>query len=149
MEQDRYEVSHKLFITGMICLVLSLSLVLFGFYILPAVLFGWLYDIPAFIFTLIDWLRTDLEFSEMASDWLVLALFFIPGIIAGFIAYYASNKIDNTIYGIGVESEEEIIEERKQKGGWGGTTMTLKVIFLLLIAFLVVTLFEWLLTSLI
>lgn len=148
MEQDRYEVSHRLFIIGMISLVACLTFVLFALYILPALLFGWMYDIPAVIFRFVEWLTIDYDFSETASSWIVLLLFLIPGVIFGMIAYYASNKIDNKIFGLDEPIEEQTqILEKKEKEGWGGTTFSLKIIFLLVLVIIVVTLFEWLLST--
>lgn len=86
--------NNKMFITGVICLVLSLGFLLFSLYILPFLLWNLNYDVPDIVTDITSSLQDDYDYSVAGSKMLVWLIFFIPGMITGFISYYISNRID-------------------------------------------------------
>ena len=147
MEPDRYQQNSKLFIIGIVCLLLSLSLFAYSFYLLPHLLFGWVYDLPGFIFHWREWLKQKYNFSEVGAAWTIFLSFSIPALVCGYISYLTSNKVDNEIYGIlpeDKETEEERIQptSAKEDGLGFGFKLTLAIILVLML----ISLLQWLLT---
>jgi len=143
MENDRYKQSPALYITGIISLVISLTLFAFTAYILPYLIFEWRYDIPEFIAHWHHGLQLKHAFSEAAASWLIFLFFFLLACLSGIVAYYASNHVDNAIYGIEpepVEKPEEVRVELTE-----GTRLVFKIIFLILVVIIAAIVFELLL----
>ena len=144
MEPDRYQQNSKLFIIGIICLLLSLSLFAYSLYILPYLLLGWVYDVPEFIMSWQEWLKQEYNFSELSAAWLIFLTFIIPALLCGYISYRTSNEVDNEIYGIvpeKTETEQQETSNVRETLGFG-----FKVILLIILVLVVVSLLEWLLT---
>lgn len=99
MEQDRFAVNNKLYIIGLISLLIALFLFFFSVYILPYLIWSLNYDIPDFISSLIAYFKDDLRYTTFNSKIVTWLIFFIPGLITGYISYYISNAIDNKILG--------------------------------------------------
>lgn len=112
MEPDRYAANHKIYILGMICLILSLSFLFFSLYIVPFLIWELDYDVPLLVVNLISVLKENYNYSLGASKLIVWLLFFIPGLIAGFISYRTSNYIDNTIYHLNSTADENQDQKR-------------------------------------
>ena len=98
MEPDRYKINHKLYILGIICLVVALSLFSFSLFIAPFLLWQLDYDVPELIINLITLFEGKYEYGAGSSKLLVWMIFFVPSLITGFFAYYISNRIDSEIY---------------------------------------------------
>lgn len=135
MDQDRFSSNSKLYIIGIISLVLSLAFFFFSMYILPFMVWHLNYDVPELILNLVSFFQNKYDYTERASRTLVWLLFFVPCIITGFISYYISNHIDNKILGLAPKSEEdegmparEIKEELKESASLG-----FKIIFLMIL----------------
>ncbi|RUR12211.1 hypothetical protein [Legionella sp. km772] len=86
--------SNKVFILGVICLVLSLGFLLFSLYILPFLLWDLAYDVPDMVTNMTSMLQDDYDYSSAGSKLIVWLVFFIPGLITGCISYYISNRLD-------------------------------------------------------
>ncbi|WP_019216868.1 hypothetical protein [Legionella tunisiensis] len=144
MEPDRYEQNSKVFILGIITLLLSLTLFALGFYIAPYLFWGWNYDIPATVLNWYEWLKEYYEFSDAGASWIIFSVFIIPALICGYISHRASNYIDNKIHGIEpvkTEKQIEIKEEVKATLGFG-----FKIVLLIVLVLLALSLLQWLLT---
>lgn len=144
MEHDRFEQNKVLFIIGMIALVVGLSFLLFSFYILPAALWNWNYDVPEFVFIWRENLKESYTMSEVGAGGVVFLIVLLPAIIAGIISYFISNAIDNRIHGIVNEEmdEESMVNLRqdvKETFSFGG-----KLIILIILAVVALWFFEWL-----
>ncbi|KTD62720.1 hypothetical protein [Legionella shakespearei] len=111
MEQDRYSANHKLYIVGIISLILSIGLFFFSMFILPFLIWNLHYDVPDFISHMIIYFQNKMNYSLPASKFLSWLIFFVPCLIAGYISYYISNYIDDQI--LGIKTEEEIEEEKQ------------------------------------
>ena len=141
MEQDRFGNNNKLYIVGIVCLVLSLGLLLFSLYILPYLLWELNYNVPSFIIDLLETLQDDYLYTPSGSKWVVWLIFFIPSVITGFISYLVSNYIDNKIYGIQSKSAEsgekltaeEIQKQIKESASLGGQILALMVLIVVVI----------------
>ncbi len=147
MEYDRYQQNSKLFVIGIICLLLSLALFAFGFYILPYIVWNWHYDVPGFVLTWREWFKEEYNYSEKGAALLVFSLFIMPAIACGYISQRISNYIDNQIYGIGSPETptEEVEEEVEGKDAHFGLKFGLKIALLIILVLIAVTFFEWLL----
>lgn len=86
--------NNTMFIMGVISLVLSLGFLLFSLYILPFLLWNLNYDVPDIVTDITSSLQDDYDYSVGGSKLIIWLIFFIPGMITGFIAYYISNRID-------------------------------------------------------
>jgi hypothetical protein len=88
--------NDKIFICGIICLVLALGLLFFSLYILPYMIWEFHYDVPDFILTMISDYQGNYNYSPGSSKAIVWLFFFIPSLIFGYISYFISNYIDKS-----------------------------------------------------
>lgn len=144
MEYSRYQPHKKLFVMGIICLLASISLLLFSVYILPYLIWGLHYEMPGFIVDGVEYFRYVHKYSVAASSVILFMLFFIPGLIMGFIAYKIANLIDDELYGFKQPEEHqlmtpEIKQSIKESVGFGVRILMAIVVVLILFIFA-----EWL-----
>lgn len=147
MEEDRYRTNNKLYIIGILSLLLSLSLLAFSLYILPHLLFGWRYDTPEFLMTLRTWLETSYNFTEVGAARFALTLFFLFTILFGIIAYITSNRVDDEIYEEELEEGQPTQPITQRKDVSESISFSLKVFFIVMVVILVAILFELALRS--
>ncbi len=148
MEYDRYKEHHKLYIMGIICLVLCLGFLFFSLYILPFLIWGLHYDTPELITNLVSFFQYNYQLTYRASATLTWLIFFIPSVITGIVSYYASNSIDNELLEVPIEDEAEgqlppattLREDMKES-----TSLGLKILFLMIVVVLAVLLIQALL----
>ena len=144
MEADRYQKNHKVFIIGLISLLIGLSGLALTLYLLPHLLFGWHYDTPEFIVFWRHWLQSEQGFTEAAASKLVLLFFFSLAVIFGAIAYFSSNRIDSEILSAELEAPELPEQSRELKPSTReGLGLGLKILFLMAIIFMLAALLEW------
>jgi len=94
MEQDRFASNGTLYIIGIFCLIVCLSLFFFSMYIAPYLIWDLKYDIPEFILQNIEYFQEQYEMTENASRFLVdRECEQIPG---GFNVFYP--RIDCRLY---------------------------------------------------
>jgi len=152
MEQDRYKNNNKVYIIGIICLVVAITFFFFSMYIAPFIIWDLKYDVPDVITSLITLFRENYGYSLGVSKIIVWLIFFLPSLITGFISYYISNYIDNKIYKLDIRTNEEekktklspeTIRKIKESASIGGKILLLMigivVIILLLEAFIQLT----------
>lgn len=105
--------NNKIFIIGMICLVLSLGLLLSALYILPFLLWDLAYDVPDFISDSISYFQENYNYSSAGSKLIVWLIFVIPGAITGYLSYYFSHLLDEKIDNeIDLESQDDETDEK-------------------------------------
>lgn len=144
MEYDRYQQNSKLFIIGIICLLLCLSLGAFSLYIIPSLLAGWVYNIPEFILVWQQRLIERHNFSQFGAGGVICLFFLISTLISGYISYWASNRIDDEIYGLNLEKPKPEVEahsDLKESFGFG-----FKVLLLIILTLVAIFFLQWLLT---
>ncbi|WP_454782363.1 hypothetical protein [Legionella sp. WA2022007384] len=136
MEQDRFGNNSKLYILGMICLVLCLGLLFYSLYILPYLAWGLNYNVPEVVMTLLSSLQDDYNYTVGASKVIVWLIFFVPSLITGLISYFVSNHIDNNLYKSELHTKEEqenppskqIGKEIKESAGFGLKILSLMIL---------------------
>ncbi len=94
MTEDRYEVNHTLYVVGLISLLCSLSLTFFALYILPNLLWDLAYTVPDAVTSWHVWLQEEQDWTDRGSAWLIFSVLMVPGILLGFVSYWASNRLD-------------------------------------------------------
>lgn len=115
MEPDRYSKNHKLYILGIISLILALGLFFFSMYLIPFLVWNLYYDIPDFISQIIMYFENAFLFSTNKSKILTWLIFFIPSLLAGYISNYISNYIDDRILALVKNPEPEEVSEAKEE----------------------------------
>ena len=141
MEQDRFAFNKILYIVGIVCLLLSITLFFFSMYILPFLIWDLHYDVPDFVSNIIAFFGDQYYYSSGVSKLFCWLIFFIPSLITGVISDYISNYIDNLI--LGVRSPEEIEEHKTEslemrRGIRESVILSLKIFLLIgLIVFVV------------
>lgn len=141
MDYNQYQQNNKLFITGVICLVLSLSLIFFSLYIAPNLIWDLNYDIPDFIVEQISYFQDNYEFTTAGSKFIVWLFYFILGLITGMISLYISQKIDHIVLHdeLHIENDEEqkpaidVKGELKESAGLGAKIILLMVAIIVVI----------------
>ena len=145
MEHDRYQENKALFIIGLISLIATVVLFAFSIYILPAMMWGWHYNIPEQLFIWREQLKTYYQISELYAGVILFLSFFVPALLMGFISYWTSNKIDNQIY------RSELYQPERMPGYSAGSEeslgLGLKIFILALLVIAGVLFMEWLITS--
>lgn len=142
MEKDRYQQNSKLFVIGLLCLLISLSLFAFGLYILPYLLWNLSYNVPEFVYTTREWLKEYYNFTESGASWTIILFFIIPALITGYISHLASNYIDNQIHGIEREKSTKISEIKK--GVRETFEFGFKILLLIILVLIAVAFVQWL-----
>ncbi len=127
MEPDRYQENHVLYILGMLCLSISLSLLLFSFFTLPYLLFGWHYEVPGFIISWREWLVSNYGLGLKHASWLISLILFIVSFLFGIGAYSTSMRIDNAIYGID-NTPTRVKDKVVSPGVWASIFVLLQII---------------------
>lgn len=82
----------KLFFLGLFSLTLSLFLIPFGLYLMPAAWLGWQYSVPDFVFDLILWTQVTFHTTYGWAFVSVARLFVLPGVFFGAVAYLISRR---------------------------------------------------------
>ncbi|MBA2652374.1 MAG: hypothetical protein H0U73_08930 [Tatlockia sp.] len=144
MEQDRFQQNSKLFVLGLISLLLCLSLLALGLYIVPYLLWGLHYGVPGMVLELHEWFKSNYNLSDAIASWLVFFTFIIPATICGLISQWSSNYIERKMYGLDEERPEhqmEIHKDIQETVSFG-----LKIFLLIILVILGVSFVEWMVT---
>jgi hypothetical protein len=107
-------------------------------------IWGWHYNVPAFVFDMSEWLIEYHSFTTTGAKIAVFLMVFIPALITGFISYITSNMIENKVLDI---HEEKTIEENKVPLELKETfSLSMKIILLIVLVIIVMFLVQWLIT---
>ncbi len=145
MEPDRYQKNHKLYIFGMLCLLVSLSLLFFTVYLFPHLIFGWRYDVPEFITFWREWIMSSYGVSTHYASRLIFLFFFVGVLLFGLGAYFGSTRIDNEIYGINQEHAPERIKKTRDLSE--SFQFFLKALGIIVLFYFSTIVFEWLISA--
>ena len=143
MEPDRFQHNPKVYIIGLLCMIISMALFGLGAYALPNLAFGLNYSIPSIIYNWMSWIHIAYDLTEKQAGWLVLLVIFILGFVASIVTYAISNRIETEMYSI-EPAREEVHQKSKQWREVG--PLVLKISFILAIIFISAKLFQWVLT---
>ena len=111
MEYDRYQEHSKLYLFGILCLLMCLFLLFFSLYLVPYLIWDLHYNVPDLISTLIVFFQEHYYVSNTGSKILVWLLFFIPSLVTGILSYYVSNFIDSKVLHVESETDEEQVKQ--------------------------------------
>ncbi|MFT4057928.1 MAG: hypothetical protein QM652_00105 [Legionella sp.] len=143
MEYERFGGNSKLFIFGIICLVISLGLLFFSLYILPYFLFEWNYDVPDFILNLLTIYQDNYHYTLAGSKFIVWMLFFVPCVLTGLASYFVSRYLDSKMYGPETppieeqeKNTEELQKQIKESVSLGGKILGLMIAIVVIILLL-------------
>jgi len=143
MEIDRYERNHKVFIIAMISMIMSLALLGFVLYMLPYLMFDWVYNVPGFISAWEEWLIDNYNYSDHGARRFLLFISVLLDCFFIIIAYLTANTIEKQIF----KSEIQYTVSPTKKNNnvdREGLNLSLKIIFIIFVVFSVGMFFEWL-----
>ena len=83
-----------IFVIGIICLACSLGFLLFALYILPYLIWELDYNVPTLLANIMAILQDSYDYSKASSKIILWLIFFIPGLITGYLSYYISSLLD-------------------------------------------------------
>lgn len=140
MESDRYQLHPRTYVLGMVCLLLSMSLLLFSLYLVPYVIWQFNYDLPGWIFSWFETLKEMFLTTDTITRLLVWLSFVIPGLICGFFAWLASNQIDDELHVEPTDSQQpppvsHLKEEVSASVSFGGRVLLLVILVILSVWF--------------
>jgi hypothetical protein len=144
MEYDRFASNSKLYVFGMICLIVCLTLFFFSLFILPYLIWELNYDVPEFIVSFIYKLQDEYDYSMGISKVIVWLAFFVPCLITGVISEFVSNYIDSKMYKEDmaqsthqrISTDKEIMTQIKKSALFGFKILSLMIAIVILILFL-------------
>lgn len=150
MEYNRFKQHPKLHLTGLIFLVLSMSLFAFSIFILPFLLFDWVYDVPEFILHAREWLHREFGHEYGLASFFIFLFFFLLAVITGSIARKASVGIDQKSDEMkfeedSVKTKKELKKESFNKEAKESASILSKIIILIVIMIVALSVFELLL----
>ena len=143
MEQDRFQKNHTLFILGMLSLIACLSLLALTFYILPFLLFGWIYDVPGFIVGWVDLIQMKFNYTPRGASRIVFLIISLLTLFFGLFAFFSSNKIDNEIYSSELKANIEPKKIKTDKMS-DAQRLALNILLIMVAIFVGAKVFEWL-----
>lgn len=143
MEQDRYQQNTTPFVLGMVTLLLSLIFFTLSFYLLPYLLWGWQYKVPAFVINWHEWLKQQHAFTDSGASWLIFFIFIIPGLICGYISHLASDYIDTQVCEIPPEKIE--LSPMVKRDIKDSLNLAFKIILLIILVLIGLAVMQWLL----
>ncbi len=115
MEYDRYGHHKKLYILGIICLLLALIFLFFSIYIIPFLLWNFSYDVPGLIHQSIAYLQDQYGFTLIKSKSTVWLSLLALSATTGYISYRISNYIDNELLEqLELQEENSLPQKRNQ-----------------------------------
>ncbi len=132
MEYDRYQHNKTLFIISIISLVAGLSLLIFSLFILPNLIWHLNYNVPSFIYIWSENLKQHYNFTDIGAHTIIFLIFFLPAILATFIAYLTSNSIENELYGL-AKPEEDSPRKNVMKNSSKETLLVILQILILIV----------------
>lgn len=143
MEPDRFQHNQKMYIIGLTSLLISMMLFGLGAFILPRVVFGIAYNIPAFIFDWTNLIQVVYGLSEKAAGWIILLVVFLAGFFFSIVTYVVSHRIDSEIYHI---EPEPVTEKKPAKEIRETVLLVIKVLIIIAVIFLATKLFLWMIS---
>ena len=142
MEDDPSQRHHKLFIVGLVSLVMTLAFLGITLYMLPNLLFGLRYDTPEFFLFLNEWLQSQYGYTNTGASKIILLSLFIPTTFFMVVAYIFSNRIERQMINSDVSSVDNPVKFRKH--GREGLYLALKILAIMIVVFIVASVLQWL-----
>ncbi|MDF1757894.1 MAG: hypothetical protein P1U74_06315 [Legionellaceae bacterium] len=147
MEADRFGQNQKYYIIGIICLMLSLPLFAFSFYLFPYLIFDWHYSVPDFVPELSGDLQRLYNLTKIAAGWLMILCCFFSAVILAVIADILSNKIDREIHTSYTDDVVTKTHKRNKVGEPESSGLVFKIIMIIVLVFVASQFFQWALST--
>lgn len=148
MEPDRYQQNHAMYIFGMISLVISMGSLLYTIYIFPNLMFGWRYDVPAFISYTRIWIVENYGLSTSHTSWIIMLFFLSVAVVFGICAVFASRNIENSIYPAQkIDIDIPVSHKKRARGLKYSSRFFWKVAGIVVLAYLATIAFQWMISS--
>ena len=144
MEYDRFEHHPFVYVLGMLFLILGLFILGFALYLLPHMVFSWVYAIPMEWYQWSQKLQVNYALAPETAEWWFFSVFVMLGLIFLYIAEWIANYLDahelriRRMLQIEEKKEPEVINQKKE--GW---RLFLLVALILMITIFGVKLLEW------
>ncbi|GGI75920.1 hypothetical protein [Legionella impletisoli] len=145
MDRERYKENKALFVVGIILLLLAMVLIGFSIYVLPHLIFGWVYDVPGSLFIWREDLERSFDIGAYLASVIVFLAFFIPGILAAFFVYLISNRIDKQYYSEARDQSELDKRMVLRRDLLRTRNILIKIVIILILVIIAVEVIEWLL----
>jgi hypothetical protein len=114
MEQSRYQPFNRLYILGLLCLLLGFFSLGFALYLFPMVFLNIQVDAPLFLYKLLAWVQQEYYLLQDKALSLIWGFFLCLGLILILIADLTSNYIDNQLLRIKKQTETYVSEDEKE-----------------------------------
>ncbi|MDP3560180.1 MAG: hypothetical protein Q8R79_07535 [Legionellaceae bacterium] len=113
------------YVVGLLSLIFSVIFILFSFYMLPHLLWGWSYELPFFLLWCEDWLGAYYSLPPKTVTLVMFSALFFSGLLLGLIATWSSHKMDEQT----LPQEPEELKEKvmKQENRLQGTDTFLRI----------------------
>lgn len=150
MEPDRYQQHHLAYISGVICLFVSIGLFAFSLYLLPYLFFSWQYSVPAIVTNFSAILQDKYAVSTSGLAWVICFVLDFPALILFVIADVLSNRIDTQIYRnqgselIHVRAVQPVIKDATEVDS---KRLVVKIVLLIIIIFIIAQFFHWVIST--
>tara|TARA_Y100000588_G_scaffold306654_1_gene330425 strand:+ start:2187 stop:2645 length:459 start_codon:yes stop_codon:yes gene_type:complete len=142
MNQHSSKQREVFFYLGIAFLIISLILVGIVFYLLPHLLFGWVYDVPYFI---MHWRGAIVQFygfSNITASWVIFAILFTLAILSISITVFLS--VSNTQIERETKAPEKAVRDGRLSRDLQSTSYHLiRIIMLVLLIIAIVEIFEF------
>jgi hypothetical protein len=135
----------RLFLLGLVSLILSLFLFPFVVYLFPAIWLGWEYSIPEFFQEALLWFEVTFHTTyDLAFLWLFRLTFF-AAVVFGVIAYLISHHITKLQAEINKEEDEEALTfaMKAKEGSRESVLFFLKMVVIIGLVFVVSDMIQW------
>lgn len=150
MEPDRYQQHHVAYITGVICLFVSIGLFALSLYLLPYLFFSWQYKVPAIVTNFSAILQDKYAVSSSGVAWVICFVLDFLALILFVIADVLSNRIDKQIYGnqgsepIHIRTVQPMTKDVTEVDS---KRLVVKIGLLIIIIFIVAQFFHWVIST--
>ena len=135
----------RLFLLGLLSLIVSLFLFPFVVYLFPAVWLGWEYRVPEFVLNTSLWLQLTFHTTyDLAFLWFFRITFF-AAIGFGVIAYLISRRITKLQTEINKEEDKEAVtfSMKAKEGSRDSVLFFLKMVVIIGLVFIVSDMIQW------
>jgi hypothetical protein len=143
MVQQNSKNGEFIFIIGMISLVFTMATCGFCAYILPYLLFGFVYDVPSFIINWQEQLIRGYTITRSVSAGIIFVSLLVPGILFGFLAYVCAKYLDPVVREDEISNMEQGRARRLKRDVKDTSKILLKLLIIVIMVIVAVEIIEW------
>ena len=147
MEYDRYSHHEKIYVVGMLCLILGIIFISSALYLLPHLLLNWYYVIPTEFFSAANYLKENYGFTKSSAEMLICLVSFAIGFCFILIADFASRYIEQYELTTRKILKIKSTSKRKEKLKTDSLRTGFYVFSAILVAICLLKILEWIITT--